>query len=354
MAVLFHPGADPSRIYYGTDTRLFDLMAGATLAFLAASRPQPSASARRTLHAVAPAAAAVLAVFWVTAGTPGGLPTNFMFEGGFLICAVLAGLVVADARLIEPGRFSRALAWPPLHFIGTISYGIYLWHWPVIVYLNGAADRALDPAARPRAHRRHAGPVDGQLLPGRAADPAGPPGRSCACGAHRWPASSPRSSSWWPRSRPSPIPSKVVGTTHLASTTAQDSVPGAGGYAGQKPIRPECRRRPRPTRSASCCSATRSCTTPPTASRRRCRPPARSVVTRKTIDGFGLTTATNWPTSFPTLIGQTQAQLIVASWSWDQYGPTTPNALHQPVQYTKLLTPGRQHDARRPATAWRG
>ena len=51
----------------------------------------------------------------------------------------------------------------------------------------------------------------------------------------------------------------------------------------------------------------------------------------------GSTTATNWPTSIPTLIRQTRAQLIVASWSWDQYGPTTPNALHQPAQYTALL-----------------
>ena len=77
-------------------------------------------------------------MFWVRAGTPGGLPTNFMFEGGFLLCAALAALVVADARLVEPGWFARGLAWRPLHFIGTISYGIYLWHWPVIVYLNGA------------------------------------------------------------------------------------------------------------------------------------------------------------------------------------------------------------------------
>ena len=38
MAVLFHPGSDPTRVYYGTDTRLFDLMAGATIAFVAASR----------------------------------------------------------------------------------------------------------------------------------------------------------------------------------------------------------------------------------------------------------------------------------------------------------------------------
>jgi hypothetical protein len=37
------------------------------------------------------------------------------------------------------------------------------------------------------------------------------------------------------------------------------------------------------------------------------------------------------------LIQQTQAQLIIATWSWDQYGPTTPNALHQPEKYTHLL-----------------
>ena len=62
-----------------------------------------------------------------------------------------------------------------------------------------------------------------------------------------------------------------------------------------------------------------------------------ATVATRTIDGFGLTTATDWPTSIPNLIRQTRAQLIVASWSWDQYGPTTPNALHQPVQYTRLL-----------------
>ena len=57
----------------------------------------------------------------------------------------------------------------------------------------------------------------------------------------------------------------------------------------------------------------------------------------RTIDGFGLVTATNWPTAIPDLIRQTGAQLIVASWSWDQDGPTTPNALHQPARYSALL-----------------
>jgi hypothetical protein len=73
-----------------------------------------------------------------------------------------------------------------------------------------------------------------------------------------------------------------------------------------------------------------------------------AVVSTRTIDGFGLVTASDWPTSFPNLIAQTRAQIVVASWSWDEYGPTTPNALHQPAAYTrllesavsKLLTPG--------------
>src|SRR6516225_7968334 len=82
MALLFTPGADPTRVYYGTDTRLFDLMAGATIAFIAAARPQPNTNARRTLHVVGPVAAVVLGVFWVTAGTATGLPTDFMFQGG--------------------------------------------------------------------------------------------------------------------------------------------------------------------------------------------------------------------------------------------------------------------------------
>ena len=189
MAVLFHPGTDPSRVYYGTDTRLFDLMAGATVAFLAASRRQPNPRARRTLHVVGPAAAVALGVFWVTAGTAGGLPTNFMFEGGFLLCAALAGLVVADARLVEPGRFARALAWRPLHFIGTISYGIYLWHWPVIVYLNGARTGLSDVAARPAAHRRRRWRCRRRATTWSSAPSAWP---GCTAGpgsgARRWPA----------------------------------------------------------------------------------------------------------------------------------------------------------------------
>ena len=334
MALLFHPGVgvDPTRVYYGTDTRLFDLMAGAALAFGAAARRQPRRRARRALHVAAPLAAVVLAAFWVRAGTPAGLPTNFMFEGGFLICAALGAAVVADARLTEPGAFSRALAWKPLHFIGTISYGIYLWHWPVIVYMTGArtglsgwsldvariaATLAVSTASyylveRPirRAHLRGwvrywGAPLAGVLsavLIVTATTPA------------------------------VADPSSVAKTTHVASA----EVPGSGGYAGQVPIRLASAPSPADPLRVMVLgdSVMQDAAFGITAA---LRGTGEVSVVRKTLPGFGLTTATNWPTSLPNLIHQTRAQLVVASWSWDQYGPTTPNALHQPAQYRALL-----------------
>ena len=112
MAVLFHPGVDPSRIYYGTDTRLFDLMAGATLAFLAAVAPAAEGARRAgPCTGSAPPRPSSSRVFWVRAGTPGGLPTNFMFEGGFLLCAALGGAGRGRrAAWSSPG--GSPVAWP--------------------------------------------------------------------------------------------------------------------------------------------------------------------------------------------------------------------------------------------------
>ena len=335
MAVLFHPGSDPTRVYYGTDTRLFDLMAGATVAFIAASRPQPGLRVRRSLHVVAPLSALALGVFWVVAGTPAGLPKNFMFEGGFLVCAGLAALVVADARLTDPGWFSRALAWGPLHFIGTISYGIYLWHWPVIVYLNGSrtglTGLPLDLARIAVTLGVSAASYYLVERPIRLAHARG------------W-------VRWWGAPLAGVLtavlivvatipavadPFHVVGTTHLATGTGQ-AVPGSGGYEGQQPIRLAAKPSSAdPLRvmllgDSVMHDASYGITAALQAT-------GETTVATRTIDGFGLTTATNWPMSIPNLIRQTGAQLIVASWSWDQYGPTTPNALHQPVRYTRLL-----------------
>ena len=103
MAALYHPGTDPSRVYFETDTRAFDLLVGAAVAMLSASRPQPGPRARSLLHLSALPAIAILAVFWVTAGTSAGLPSPVMFRGGFLVCALLAALVIADVRQFDKG-----------------------------------------------------------------------------------------------------------------------------------------------------------------------------------------------------------------------------------------------------------
>ena len=357
MAVLFNPSplADPSRVYFGTDTRLFDLMAGATIAFVAAARPQPNARARRTLHVAAPAAGIVLLVFWATAGyvsgVRAGVPTNFMFEGGFLLCAALAGVVVADARLSDAEWLGRGLAWGPLHFVGTISYGIYLWHWPVIVYLNGErtglstwpldalrviVTLALSTASyylveRPIRLARLKGwvrwwgaPLAGVLsavlivvatFPS-VADPA------AVARTSRLPAAASSGGG--------------VGAGVGGSASAASVVPGAGGLVGQVPIHLAVAPSPAdPLRvmvlgDSVMHDASYGITAALGAT-------GEATVATRTIDGFGLTTATNWHTSLPNLIAQTHAQLIVASWSWDQYGPTTPNALHEPAAYTALL-----------------
>jgi peptidoglycan/LPS O-acetylase OafA/YrhL len=337
MALLFHPGGDPTRIYYGTDTRLFDLMAGATVAFLAAARPQPSARARRTLHLAAPAAAALLAVFWVIGGTTAGLPTSFMFEGGFLLCAALAAVVVADARLVEPGRLARLLSTPPLHFLGTISYGIYLWHWPIFVYLTGSRTGlstapldvvrvALTLSVATASFYLVERPLRRAVLGGRWRHWLAPLA-GVATAVMLVVATTPAVAD----------PSPVAGTSHLA-TAPQATVAGAGGFGQQMPIRLPAGTvvsRSEPLRimllgDSVMHDASYGITAALSAT-------GEATVHTNTIDGFGLTTATNWPTSLPNLIRQIQPQLIIASWSWDQDGPTTPNALHQPAAYTALL-----------------
>lgn len=134
MALLLTPG-DPTRVYYGTGTHAFGLTLGALLAVLgqwwstrALEWPR---AARRWLGWVG--VVALLGLVALAAVMPGA--ADWTYRGGLLGVAVLTALVIA-ALLVPASPLARVLELGPLRWIGERSYGIYLWHWPVIVLLG--------------------------------------------------------------------------------------------------------------------------------------------------------------------------------------------------------------------------
>ncbi len=132
MAVLYTPGADATRVYYGTDTHLMGLMAGAAFA-LAWADPAHRAGLRsrvwrRWRWAAVLASLVVLGALmrWMGESSP------WTFRGGILL-ASLATLVLLAALLESRSPWRTVMELAPLRWLGERSYGIYLWHWPVLV-----------------------------------------------------------------------------------------------------------------------------------------------------------------------------------------------------------------------------
>lgn len=174
MMVLYNPAADPSRVYYGTDTRVFSLLLGAWMAFIPDRDLAPVRLAHRlglnrlagaAKHGknaegksgerggeaaeTAPAQPSALVRFWSSPasidvlGVVGlvGLAamvaltngyTAFQYRGGTLLCSTLTLMVIAAC--VQPqGMVARALSAEPLVWVGKRSYSIYLWHYPLLL-----------------------------------------------------------------------------------------------------------------------------------------------------------------------------------------------------------------------------
>jgi peptidoglycan/LPS O-acetylase OafA/YrhL len=143
MALLYHPSFDSTRIYEGTDTRAAGLLAGAALAMVWPSRDltnRVTAGARRILDAVGVLGLTVIGLLvWRT-----DQYSAFLYRDGILFLSVATVLVIAAAA--HPAtRVGRVLGWAPVRWIGVRSYGIYLWHLPIIVLTTPALSRGLDP-----------------------------------------------------------------------------------------------------------------------------------------------------------------------------------------------------------------
>jgi peptidoglycan/LPS O-acetylase OafA/YrhL len=127
MAAVYGTG-DPLRAYYGTDARAHTILFGALLALLLVTW-SPSATAQRRLASLGTAAFVAMLVAWHFAT---GTSARY-YHGGSAAYAVLACIVIAGA--LQPGKLRTVLSFGPLAWIGRLSYGIYLFHWPIIVWL---------------------------------------------------------------------------------------------------------------------------------------------------------------------------------------------------------------------------
>lgn len=117
-------------VYYGTHTRAAELLMGALLACLIGG---PRArGVWRSRHWAVPGSMAVLAVIVVARFTD--VRSGWLYGGGLALFAVVSTVAILGS--IVPGVTARVLGWAPLVAVGKVSYGLYLIHWPIIVWLN--------------------------------------------------------------------------------------------------------------------------------------------------------------------------------------------------------------------------
>ena len=151
MAVLFGDGSGESRAYYGTDTRAQALLIGAALAIIVANPlphrragPVTTTSLVRKMHLskgarmtlVAAGGIGLVTVVWLS--VVDSSTSAWIYRGGFTLVALATAAIIASVALLPASPWARLLSLRPVRYIGAISYGLYLFHWPIFVLVDHA------------------------------------------------------------------------------------------------------------------------------------------------------------------------------------------------------------------------
>ena len=322
MAALYNSGTSLTRVYFGTDTHLFSMLAGATVAMVAASRPQPGPrGAGRVARGGAPLRGRARGLLGRGRGAEPARPRrprDWMFRGGFVVCAALAAVVIADVRQFHLGPLGALLAVRPLRWIGTISYGIYLWHWPIFVFCDpartGLSGAPLDllrvgltvgvaavsyyAVERPIRQRRPGGWVRFALAPAAIV----------ATGALVVVGTLPAVAA----------PGGVAPSTATVAVGGRSAVPGSGGISGETPLAVAPVSPADPLRVTVFGDSVPNVAAPALAAALGAT--GEVTVTDGSADGFGLNRALpdyTWRTGIPALMRADRTQVVLATWSWD-------------------------------------
>ena len=140
MAVLYEPLTDPSRVYFGTDTRIGGLMLGSCLAMVWRPWRWPMTERARWLLALV----GLLGVIaFIVAMARVGEFDDSLYRLGFLWVS-LFGVAAVAAVADKETPLALLLGAAPLVYLGVRSYAMYLVHWPVIVFTRPGIDVPLE------------------------------------------------------------------------------------------------------------------------------------------------------------------------------------------------------------------
>jgi len=119
------------RVYYGTDSRAAELAVGCLLALVLAGQPSLSERLRRALQIAGVACLAVMLWLWTFVD----LEWRWLYMGGLFGYALLTAVVIAAA--VQPsGPVRTFLSGRFICWAGRISYGVYVYHWPIFLVLS--------------------------------------------------------------------------------------------------------------------------------------------------------------------------------------------------------------------------